>query len=165
MMKKTLLVALVTLMSFSAMAGSDLTFRKGSNQTSFGALSLTDNDYTRRSGFLLHLGANNGLGAGVGYQFSPFFQAYGEAGISGFTVGGRFYANEQKWSFMADLALGMANVLEYSNGEIVSTKGFGVKGIAGASYKAFDFGAGAWFANGRFYLAVMAEWNIRFGRD
>ena len=165
MMKKTLLVAVATLMAFSAMAGNDNPFLKGNSQTTFGNLSMADNDYTRRSGFLLHLGANNGLGIGAGYQFDPHYQVYGEVGLSGYTVGGRYYANEKKWSFMADLAVGMANVAENIDGNITIYPAFAVKGIVGASYKAFDFGVGAWYYENKFHLGLMAEWNIRFGKD
>ena len=169
-MKKTLILAVVFLMAIPAMAGSDSSFRLNSNQLSFNQQATKGGDYTRREGFLLHLGANNGLSLGAGYQFTPHVQAYGEAGLSGYTFGGRYYANESHWSFMADLALGYASVSAYkfdeNNDAVLTTaKGFGVKGIVGASYKSFDFGFGGWLCDGKFWPSIMAEWNIRFGKD
>lgn len=164
-MKKTLLLAISFLMAISAMAGSDDTFRKENNQWSLNGLTLNGDDYTRREGFLLHLGFNNGVGIGAGYQFNPHFQAYGAVGIGGYTLGGRYYANDRKWSFMADLSLGLANYFESIDGSIAFVSGFGGKGIVGASYKSFDFGVGAWITKGGPSLALMADWNIRFGKD
>ena len=164
-MKKTLLLAISFLMAISAMAGTDDMFRKGNNQWSFNGQTFNDdNEYTRRPGFLLHLGFSNGASIGAGYQFNPHIQAYGDVGTGGYTIGGRYYANEKKWSFMADLSLGVVNYTELNEG-ITITSAFGGKGIVGASYKSFDFGVGAWVSPIGFSLAIMADWNIRFGRD
>ena len=132
--------------------------------TSANTYSHLGSDFVRKSGFVLRPELDREVSLKAGYQFNPFFQAYGGVGYDtylkglGFSLGARAYTNEGKWAAVFDLRLGYMPA-----GALSSSL------MAGASYKNFDFGVGGTFyTDGRFYLIVptlIAGYNIRFGRS
>lgn len=120
--------------------------------------------YNRGQGFVMRPEMYGGFFFNAGYQFNPYIQVTGGAGITLdpvciVHVGARAYTSPNKWAAMFD----------YHIGNLVGYNLWRNSIVAGAAYKDLDFGVGLQYISGNVNgqlaagagLLITVGWNIR----
>lgn len=166
-MKKCFLIAVMAMLSISVFA-QEIEYQTVVNQKK-------TSTYTRGKGFFIRPEAQGGFVKGGyyvngGYQFNPYVQASVGIGLTAMAItsrraqlgfgiygGTRVYTGKSKWAGMFDYHMGISS--------IKGTWIFENSLIGGASYKDFDFGAGAVLLKApntvTFGMLFALGWNIR----
>jgi hypothetical protein len=164
MMKKFLLVLLITLLAIPVVA-QESESQPTSEPESQPVITQKVNTFTRGKGFLARPELYGGFFLNGGYQFNPYVQATLGVGVTLDPVfithaGVRVYTGVKKWAGMFDYHAGICN---YSGITILRHSIVG-----GASYKDLDFGIGFQYVSAPnvgasgLGLLITIGWNIRF---